>query len=329
MGFFKVKSKTKLHEKQLGDKIEESDFAVVSGDEFVQLEYVEEEIKIEPYDVKPGIWSVAKNGGRLVMLSTEFAKDGILDTFTKTQLLSDLVDKFFSRLDKYAKRKIEVPKRAFLLFGPAGTGKTEALKKVSLKYVEDNHTAVIFWKTDVIDPYEMKEFVKTFNYVGVERIIVIAEDIGGVEIDQVKIKSESSLLSLLDNQEKAFKIPVLIIATTNYPANLMANLTNRPKRIDRKIEFGYPSPEERKELLKFFDADKVVTEEVLEYLGQKKFGTFTPAHINEIFIRSDIEDMTLIESIDSIQKEIDHFNNMFQEKLKLGIAVKKDGYDYD
>lgn len=328
MGFFRVKSKTKLHDKNVGERIEESDFAVVSGDEFVQLEYVEEQVVIEPYDVKPGIWSVAKNGGRLVMLPSEFTNDGILDTFTKTQLLSELVDKFFSRLDKYAKRKIEVPKRAFLLYGPAGTGKTEALKKVSLKYVQDGKTSVIFWKTDVIDPYDMKEFVKTFNYVGVERIIVIAEDIGGVEVDQVKIKSESSLLSLLDNQEKAFKIPVLIIATTNYPANLMANLTNRPKRIDRKIEFGYPSAEERRELLKFFDTDKVATPDDLNYLSQKKFNTFTPAHVNEIFIRSDIEDMTLTESIDSIQTEIEHFNNMFEQKMKMGIAVKKDEYEY-
>ena len=327
MGFFKIKSKTKLHEHSVGSRIEESDFAVVSGDEFVQLEYIEEEVQIEPYKVKPGIWSVTKSGGKLILVPTEFSNDGILETYVKTQSLTDLCDKFFTRLDKYAKRKIEVPKRTFLLYGPAGTGKSEALKRVSLQYVKDNNTAVIFWRTDVIDPYDMKEFVKTFEYHGVKQIIMIAEDIGGVEADQIKIKSESSLLSLLDNQEKAFKIPVLIIATTNYPENLMANLTNRPKRIDRKIHFDYPSSEERKQLLQFFDADKIVTEDVLQYLGQKKFNTFTPAHINEIFIRSDIEDMTLKDSIDSIQKEIDQFNAMFQEKIKLGIAIKRDDYD--
>jgi SpoVK/Ycf46/Vps4 family AAA+-type ATPase len=157
-------------------------------------------------------------------------------------------------------------------------------------------------------------------------LIVIAEDIGGVEVDEVRIKSESSLLSLLDNQEKAFRIPTLIIPTTNYPENLLANIANRPKRVDRKIKFDFPTPEERKQLLKFYDVDNVADEKILAYLAKKEFSEFTPAHISEIFLRSDLEDMTLKESIDSIQEEIKYFNQLFQEKVKMGIAVKND-YD--
>lgn len=328
MGFFRIKSKKKLHEMEIGEQLPESDFACVSGDEFVQLEYVELSTKAEPYSVKPGIWTIKKSGGTLFLQETEFNNDQILETFAKTAELVNLIDKFFNRISVYAKRKIDVPKRVYLLYGPAGTGKSEALKLVSLKYAKDSSTAIIFWKTDVIDPYEVKEFVKTFEYAVVNKLIVIAEDIGGVEVDQVRIKSESSLLSLLDNQEKAFKIPTLIIPTTNYPENLLANIANRPKRVDKKIKFDYPTGEERKQLLKFYDTDNVITEEILDYIAHKKFAEFTPAHISEIFLRSDLEDLTLRESIDSIQAEIKYFNDLFQEKVKLGIAVRSDP-DYD
>lgn len=322
MGFFKIKSKQKLHEMEIGEKLPESDFACVSGDQFVQLEYIEESTKSEPYTVKPGIWTIKKSGGRLILQETEFNNDQILETFAKTAQLTELIDKFFNRLPVYAKRKIDVPKRVYLLYGPAGTGKSEALKLISLKYAKKGDTAIIFWKTDIIDPYEVKEFVKTFDYKGADKLIVIAEDIGGVEIDQVRIKSESSLLSLLDNQEKAFRIPTLIIPTTNYPENLLANIANRPKRVDRKIEFAYPTSEERQQLLKFYDTDNIADEEILDYIALKKFNSFTPAHISEIFLRSDLEDVTLKESINSIQKEVDYFNALFQKKKEMGILIK-------
>lgn len=328
MGFFKIKSKRKLHEMEIGEQLPESDFACVSGEEFVQLEYIEQSTKSEPYKVTPGIWTIKKSGGRLILQETEFNNDQILETFAKTASLTELVDKFFNRLPFYAKRKIDVPKRVYLLYGPAGTGKSEALKLISLKYAKEMDIAVVFWKTDVIDPYEVKEFVKTFEYENTKRLMVIAEDIGGVEMDQVRIKSESSLLSLLDNQEKAFKIPTLIIATTNYPENLLANIANRPKRVDRKIKFDYPTGNERKQLLKFYDTDNVATDEILDYIAQKQFNSFTPAHISEVFLRSDLEDLTLRESIDSIQTEIKYFNDLFTEKVKMGIAVKNE-YDYD
>lgn len=328
MGFFKVKSKRTLHQMEIGEELPESDFACISGDQFVQLEYVEQSNKEEPYSVNPGIWTIKKTGGKLILQETEFNNDQILETFAKTASLTELIDKFFTRLPFYAKRKIDVPKRVYLLYGPAGTGKSEALKLISLKYAKDSNTAIVFWKTDVIDPYEVKEFVKTFEYKNVQKLIMIAEDIGGVEMDQVRIKSESSLLSLLDNQEKAFRIPTLIIATTNYPENLLANIANRPKRVDRKIKFDYPTATERIQLLKFYDTDNVATAEILEYFSEKKFSSFTPAHVSEVFLRSDLEDLTLRESIDSIQQEIKYFNDLFQEKMKMGIAVKSE-YDYD
>lgn len=328
MGFFKIAAQKKLSELPIGTRIDECDFACVVGDTFVQLEYVEETHKVEPYKVTPGIWTIKKSGGMMVLRTTEFSDDKLLDSFIHTKNITDKVDSFFSRLHVYKQFGIEIPKRTMLLWGPAGTGKSSIITKVAQKYAAQNDVAVVIWKTDVLDPNEVKEFIKTFEYVGVSKLIFIAEDIGGVEIDQVRIKSESSLLSLLDNQEKAFRIPVLMLITTNYPENLLANLTNRPQRIDDKFEIGFPKGDARYQLMKFFGVNDLPSEEVLEKIRDRKFEEFTPAHIKEIYVRAAIYDLKIEDAMDQIQKEIEHFKNLFQNKIKMGIAVEKQDY-YD
>lgn len=328
MGHFRIKAQTKLNEQPVGHRLEECDFACVVGDSFVQLEYVEESRKSEPYKVEPGIWTMKKSMAGLQLKPTEFSNDKLLDSFIHTKNITDKVDSFFSRLHIYKKFGIEVPKRTLLLWGPPGTGKSSAITKVVEKYSKESDAAILIWKTDVLDPQDVKEFVKTFEYHGVNKLIFIAEDIGGVEVDQVRIKSESSLLSLLDNQEKAFKIPVLMLVTTNYPENLLGNLTNRPQRIDDKIEIGFPPADARYELMKFYGGTDLPSEEVLEKIKETKYGEFSPAHIKEVYVRAAIYDLTVEAAMDQIQKEIEHFKNLFQNKIKMGIAVKTDDY-YD
>lgn len=328
MGHFTIKAKTKLNEEPIGHKLNECDFACVVGDTFVQLEYVEESRKAEPYKVTSGIWTIKKSMLGLSLAPTEFSDDKLLDSFIHTKNITDKVDSFFKRLHVYKQFGIDVPKRTILLWGPAGTGKSSGITKVVEKYSKEKDVAVLIWKTDVLDPHDVKEFIKTFEYVEVKRLIFIAEDIGGIEVDQVRIQSESSLLSLLDNQEKAFKIPVLMLITTNYPENLLGNLTNRPQRIDDKIEIGFPPPEARYELMKFFGGTNCPPEDILKKIKEKKYGEFSPAHIKEIYVRSAIYDLPMDETMEQIQKEIEHFKNLFQTKVKLGIAIERSG-DYD
>jgi ATP-dependent 26S proteasome regulatory subunit len=325
MGQFKVKAKNRLADLEIGHVIHESDFATLTPDgTFVQLEYIEEQRESKPYEVKPGIWAMQKTMVGMKLEKTSFVNDEILESFVSTKSITDKIDCFFNRLHIYRKHGFDVPKRGMLLYGPAGTGKTTAALSASRKYGSDGKTAILVWGTDKIDPFEVKDFVRTFKYVGVEQLIVIMEDIGGVEIDQVRIKSTSSLLSLLDNQEKTFNIPVFILATTNHPEAFLGNLTNRPGRFDDKVEVGYPPPAARCELLRFFNkAD--VAEEVMQHFTHKKFSEFSPAHIREIILRSELFDLTLQEAMDSIAKEIENYKNMFTKKNKIGMAIDDDG----
>jgi len=311
MGKFRVKAITNVDDLKIGQEICESDFASLTPKgNFFQLEYIDDENKLEPYKVKPGIWAIQKTMAGLKLLPTSFVADKILDTFVSTSNVTDKIDCFFNKIPVYYEMGFEVAKRAALLYGPAGTGKSTIITKIVTKYSQDSKTAVIIWHTDKFEAYQVKDFIKSFHYEGVEKLILIAEDIGGIEIEDARMKSDSSLLSLLDNQEKTFTIPVFILATTNYPANFMGNLTNRPNRFDDKIEVGYPNSEQRVALLKFFGKE-MVDEESEDAMGNNQTKEFSPAHIREIVIRSKIYDKTIPSVINEMVTEIATYNKNF------------------
>jgi GTPase SAR1 family protein len=319
MGHFKVKKITNVDELKINDIIPESDFASLTPKgNFFQLEYIEDEDKREPYKVKPGIWAIQKTMSGLKLLETSFISDKILDSFTSTTHITDKIDCFFNKIPVYYEMGFEVAKRAALLYGPAGTGKSTAITKIANKYIADGKTSVIIWHTDKFEAYQVKDFIKSFSYAGVEKIILVAEDIGGVEIEQARIKSDSSLLSLLDNQEKTFTIPTFILATTNYPANFMGNLTNRPNRFDDKIEVGYPSSGQREKLLEFFGKD-MVTDESKILISSNRAKEFSPAHIREVVIRAKIYDKTLAKVINEMCEEIDTYKRAFEKENRMGM----------
>jgi len=325
-GHFKIKSKINLDDAEVGQIIPESDFCTLTQNgAFVQLEYVEEEKGKRTVNIKPGIWAIASSLGGLVLKPTELTRDRILETFLSTKNITDRADKFFSRLHVYKEFGIEVPKRTILLYGPPGTGKTVAISQVCQKYSDMKNAAIVLWKTDKHDPYEVKQLFKFATYEGVERLILVAEDLGGVEVDQMRIKSEPALLSLLDNKEKALTIPTLILVTTNFPENFLANLMDRPERIDDKIEVGYPGPEHRKELFKFFARPgQEVPGSVLDMLGDKRCESFTPAHLKEIFVRAAIYDLSLQESVESMVKDVERYKNAFSKRKSMGISSRDD-----
>lgn len=326
MSHFIVKQKSKLQEMQIGDKVPESDFSIMTPDGvFVQLQHIEEEGAETPYDVNPGIWVIQKTPMGLKLDKTSFVQDAILSSFVHTQSITDKIDKFFTKLDVYKKYGIEVPKRGILLYGPPGSGKTTVINKVAERYAADGKTAVIIWPTDKFEAFTVKDFIKSFNYVNVDKIILVVEDIGGTEIDQTRMRSDSSLLSLLDNQEKTFKIPVLILATTNFPEVFLGNLTNRPQRFDDKIEVGLPPAESRAELLKFFSKEDTPSEDALTFIKSKACAEFSPAHIKECIIRSAIYDKTLFDTIKEVALEIEKYKKAFSKQKAVGMGMG----DYD
>lgn len=319
MAKFIVKAITDLDEVKEGDEIPESDYSHTSKlGKFVQFKYVKDDEEKRDTIVKPGIWSIESDNSQMVLRKTSFSNDLILKEFLYTEQIKDKVSRFFNKLEVYQKFGIEVPRRAALLYGPPGSSKTTGLRNVTEEFVADGKTAAIIWPTDTFEPYDVKTFVKSFQYEGVEKLIFIMEDLGGIEVQNADVPSDPSLLALLDNSEKIFKIPVYILSTTNFPAIFASNLANRPGRFDDKIEVPYPSAEYRVKLLKFFLKEEP-SEDVINLMESNKTREFTPAHIRETVIRSALHDKTLVEVITEIIQEIDIFKKAFENKSRFGI----------
>lgn len=323
-GFFRVTHKTRLSELNIGDRVEESDFASMTDDgQFVQMEYVSPEDAMTKIEAKPGVYTIVNTPVGLMLQKTEFQENNVLRDFVNTKEILEKIDNFFSRLHVYEKHKI-FPKRGILLYGPPGTGKTTAIAE-SVNSVKNNPDYfVLVWHTDKIEAGEVKDFIKHLQFVGPTKMILVVEDIGGIEVDNARIRSESSLLSLLDNQEKAFSIPVLILATTNYIENFMGNLTNRPGRFDEKIEVGFPPSEARIRLCDFYDKEKLLNDEARKKLASKKCDKFSAAQIQEIIVRAEINNIDPNTVIDDMIKELADYDKNFQRRSKTGIGMFDD-----
>lgn len=328
-GHFKVIKMTQLSECKEGDVFPQSDFATMTDSgAFCQMEYVETEEYSEPIIAKPGCWTMVKTMAGLKLERTSFQQNNVLKEFINTKEILDKCNNFFNRLHVYETYKI-FPKRGIMLYGPPGTGKTTALAELCNSVADNKDYFVLVWHTDQIEAGNVKDFIKHLEYRGEKegdaapsKMILIVEDIGGVESENRR-GSESSLLALLDNQEKAFKIPVLILATTNYIENFQGNLTNRPGRFDEKLQISFPPAEARVKLLKHYDVQNIIPEKAYDMIASNDCSKFTPAQLQELIVRSALNDLDPCVVIQDMVKEIKKFEKNFQEPSK-GFGINRE-----
>jgi len=128
-------------------------------------------------------------------------------------------------------------RRGYLLHGPAGSGKTCLVQQIIADIV--NSDGLVFQCTN--HPAVFNDGLSQFRKVEPNRpIVCLFEDIDAI----VEEHGEDEILTLLDGENQIDK--VLNIATTNYPEKLDKRLVARPRRFDRVLEIGMPTPEVRK-----------------------------------------------------------------------------------
>lgn len=321
---FVVKKVTKLSDLKEGDEIPTSDFSTyTSTDEFLQFEYKEDK-KEELAEIKPGIWCLKENAmGQIETHSADFLKEDFLEDYDHTKHITDRVDKFFEKIPVYHKFGM-FPKRGVLLWGVPGTGKSRSIAKAAEKYNSHGDTAVVIWPTSALEAYKVKDFFTDVVYTGVSKLIFVVEDIGGAEYVGGKMAVKSSLLALLDNTDKTWTIPTLILATTNYPENLIQALTNRPQRFDDIIEVKAPSSELRSKLLAFFGKAHVTTADCA-LVAKPAFEGLSVAHMKEIVIRSAVFDISVAKAAGEVLEQFKKANKDFASGGgTMGIYVEQD-----
>ena len=193
-----------------------------------------------------------------------------------TELLNRHIINFVPHMEVYRNKNLRAS-RGVLITGPPGTGKTLCCNVVM------NHTNIttIYAARDAIKHEgQITRLYKMARHLA--PTLVIIEDIdtlGG--LDRREVHDHPLLgefLNALSGVER--NSGVITLATTNYPQHLDWALADRPGRFDSRIEFGYPKPDARQQILeKYLEpfSAKINLKQIV-----KKTDNFSGAYLQEL-----------------------------------------------
>lgn len=230
--------------------------------------------------------------------------------FTKIKVITDdilslpdptlnniLIDfqKFWSRREQYHKYEF-IYKRAYLMFGPAGCGKTSLISLLAKELIKTKGIVLNINTSEQIDLYDRA--VKDIRDIEKEKpIIVIIEDIDGYS-DSGYV---SRLLNILDGAYQTDN--VIIIATTNYPERLEERFSSRPSRFDVRVLIDVPTPEVREFYIKSkLKPEDIASIDIDEWI--KSTEGFTLDHLKELILLTFVLDNPFENSLEQIKEMV-------------------------
>jgi len=325
-GKFKLKKITKLSDVGLTTTLPESDLCFQNGDSVYQFKFERKE-KEKKLKVDPGYFVMAEApGGGITLKETELRQRDLLTSMVNTQAIYSEAEVFFKRLHVYDQLG-ETKARKILIYSQPGMGKTASITSYCQMAVEqDPGTIIMVWPTSQIESEWVLDFLeRKVEYTKkCTRVVLIMEDIGGGESENLGESRgvDSALLDLLDGLRNVFKLPTFMIATTNYPQNLLSALADRPGRFDMMLELDAPSYEEKVQLVEFI-AKRVLNAEEKDALASKDIKDFSVAHLKEVVVRSMLHDKSIPQVIKELVAHKKKFHDAFEKKKKDGVGFER------
>jgi AAA+ superfamily predicted ATPase len=321
---FICKNRTRIDRMEIGHELMTSDLCIQNDEYIYQFELVSEKNPSrKKYKIKPGIFNIVPTQAGLILDDMKLREPNLLESVVNTTTILNEAHFFFNRLNVYDELGLE-KRRAILLHGVPGTGKTASITRICNKLVEeDPNTVIINWNSATIRSGDVLDFFSAASEFTAEcsRLVLIIEDIGSDHESHYGPRSvDRSLLNLLDGAGVSFSVPTFILATTNYAANLPENLANRPGRFDKMIQINPPSPQERVDLTAFI-AKRELTVEEKDVIMNKKFNKFSVAHLKEIVVRSKLDEKSIGEVANELHEHYTKFNKGFEDSGNLGLKA--------
>lgn len=330
VNYFRLKKVTRFADLEADPMltIPESDLCFQNQEFIAQFEHIsaKEDYKTT---IEPGVFTMAKEAGLIRLKKTEPRARNLLTSVMNTQAILGEAKLFFAKLHIYEKLGLQ-KKRGVLLYSAPGMGKSAAITQFITDSVsEDPGTVVMLWPTADIEASDVSRFlsVQSEYSAACTRTILILEDIGGAvnEGYDGPRRTDAAMLNLLDGIDVAFKLPTFIIATTNFPQNLLSSLADRPGRFDKLIELKAPAYKERIELLEFI-AKRPLTEEEKAAFKCKDADEFSIAHLEEVVVRSELHDKTLMATFKEIVEHKKAFKASFDKQSGVGFSRDSDDF---
>jgi len=168
-------------------------------------------------------------------------------------------------------------KRALLLYGPPGGGKTTSLKALFSVLRKEKITCM--YLTD--DTFKRHSLESVFDFINkyLSPCLIAFEDIDLIGEDRRYNHGGiiGSLLSVLNGVEE-YKKPIVIVGTTNR-IDILDDAVIRPCRFDRKLFIDYPTTQNLRRMFKNMTGLKPPA--VIKQSDNKK-NKLTGAHVKEI-----------------------------------------------
>lgn len=232
--------------------------------------------------------------GMVIFKKIKIITDDILylPDSTLEHILEDF-QKFWKNRKLYEKYEF-IYKRAYLMYGPAGCGKTSLISLLAKELIKKNGIILNINDLGQIDVYDRA--IKDIREIEKNKpIIVIIEDIDGFTESNVV----SRLLNILDGAYQTDN--VIIIATTNYPEKLEERFSSRPSRFDVRVLIDIPSADVRK----FYIESKLKAEDLKNIdLNEwiKLTEGFTLDHLKELILLTFVLENDFNESLSRIRE---------------------------
>ena len=260
---------------------------------------IEEQLKFEEeIKIRPGVWSL----GEEKLQQIEWPEELYFDTETSLQLKKE-IDAFFSKSDLI--KKFKKPKRSYLLHSIPGVGKTALMRSVCRNY-DDGSTAFIRISGNA--DFQKLAFMFSQEYdPAVKKVILLVEDIGGKAHGDMQMSFNPSCLNFLDGDIHLFKVPTLVVCTTNFIKDIGTTLVNRPGRFSKVLKVHPPKIDEVFDIVQLYSGVEL-TDEHKEAFKEWE-GKVTPDHCIEAVIRSEVEEIDLSKSLSDIMQERSRYIN--------------------
>jgi len=323
---FKLKNKIAFTEINDATVLPESDLCFQDDQFIYQFEFSRNKDR-ETTVIEPGVYTLARNNGKIALNVNELRTRDLLTSVTNTSKIIKEADFFFNNLHVYEELG-EQKARKILLYSDPGCGKTATMTKYCKDAIaQDPGTVVFIWPTSQIEASDVTDFMSAGSTYDPKctRVIILMEDIGGEarEGHGGPRGVDADMLNFLDGLENVFKIPTLILATTNYPANIIGALSDRPGRFDNLMELTPPSYEERIALVEFMGKTSI-SEEDKQALDHKDVKKFSVAHLKEAVIRSRLHGKTLAQTIKEIIEHKAKYEAEFDKRKSIDLSREWD-----
>lgn len=273
--------------------------------------------KKKAYNILPGAWRVTPKEGLQPM---ELVEVQYYKTDTSKELMRHF-NVFMNKLDVYRKRNI-APKRGFLFGSEPGIGKSSLINYFSRQMIQIPKTCILRVDSSDVDYEIIIDMFSNADPSKVSLVILVLEDIGGSGLEEKANRVDSSMLNFLDGNSDVFKIPTLVVATTNYLDVLNKTLTSRPGRFDIVREVEPPKDEEIVFLVEKFMGRSLTESEKKLFAGTK----MTPAYSKEAVLRHELYDISLEEAVAQVllQRKKAETGGLKKEQRSMGFSEDDD-----